>query len=162
MSNIYRSIWAVLPYTALVGKICLHNQTEVVQLQKNKNTFFLNFFVSPQIVRNIVAYTLFARCIVRWKDVTIRKHTCIRLILLLKNFNLGRYFLTRRDRVFILHMCIPCDKNFHMVPYFLTSWPWPWSLTYFWNTLTRFPLSDGERRCLLTTLIKWNHIFSCI
>ena len=33
-------------------------------------------------------------------------------------------------------MCIPCDKTFHMVPLFLTSWPWPWSLTYFWKILT--------------------------
>ena len=56
--------------------------------------------------------------------------------LLLKNFNLGNNFLTRRDRAFILHMCIPCDKTFHLVPYFLTSWPWPWSLIYFWKTLT--------------------------
>ena len=56
--------------------------------------------------------------------------------LLLKNFNLGYNFLTRSDRAFILHMCIPCDKTFHMVPYFLTSWPWPWSLTYFCKTLT--------------------------
>ena len=36
--------------------------------------------------------------------------------LLLKNFNLGHNCLTRRDRAFILHMCIPCDKTFHMVP----------------------------------------------
>ena len=33
-----------------------------------------------------------------------------------KNFNLGHNFLTKRDRAFILHMCIPCDKTFHMVP----------------------------------------------
>ena len=56
--------------------------------------------------------------------------------LLLKNFNLGYNFKTRSDRAFILHMCVPCDKTFHMVPQFLTSWPWPWSLTYFWKTLT--------------------------
>ena len=37
---------------------------------------------------------------------------------------------------FILHMCIPCDKTFHMVPYILTLWPCPWSLTYFWKTVT--------------------------
>ena len=55
--------------------------------------------------------------------------------LLLKNFNLGHNFLTRRDRAFILHICISCDKTFHMVPLFLTLWPWPWRLTYFWNTL---------------------------
>ena len=36
--------------------------------------------------------------------------------LLLKNFNLGHYFQTRSDVAFILHMCIPCDKTFHMVP----------------------------------------------
>ena len=30
--------------------------------------------------------------------------------------NLGHNFLTRSDKAFILHMCIPCDKNFHMVP----------------------------------------------
>ena len=32
--------------------------------------------------------------------------------LLLKNINLGHNFLTRRDRAFILHMCIPCDDPF--------------------------------------------------
>ena len=39
--------------------------------------------------------------------------------LLLKHFNLGHNFQTRRDGVFILHMCIPCDKFFNVVPYFL-------------------------------------------
>ena len=33
-----------------------------------------------------------------------------------KNFNLGHNFRTTSDRAFILHMCIPCDKTFHMVP----------------------------------------------
>ena len=56
--------------------------------------------------------------------------------LLLKNFNLGYNFLIRSDWAFILHMCIACDKTFHMVPSFFTLWPWPWSLTYFWKTLT--------------------------
>ena len=36
--------------------------------------------------------------------------------LLLKNFNLGNNFQTRRDMAFILHMCIPYDKTFNMVP----------------------------------------------
>ena len=36
-----------------------------------------------------------------------------------KHFNLGHNFHTRSDRAFILHMCIPCDKTFHMVPQFL-------------------------------------------
>ena len=33
-----------------------------------------------------------------------------------KNFNVGHNLLTRIDRAFILHMCIPCDKTLHLVP----------------------------------------------
>ena len=40
--------------------------------------------------------------------------------LLLKNFNLGHSFLTRRGRAFIFHMYISCDKAFPWVPKFLT------------------------------------------
>ena len=40
------------------------------------------------------------------------------LDLLLKNFNLGHSFLTRRDRALIFHMYIPCDKTFPWVPIF--------------------------------------------
>ena len=40
----------------------------------------------------------------------------------------------------------------------MTSWPWPWSLTYFWKTSSMASISwwlpPVERRCLLTTLIK--------
>ena len=36
--------------------------------------------------------------------------------LLLKSFNLGHSFQTRTGRAFIFHMCIPCDKTFHVVP----------------------------------------------
>ena len=36
--------------------------------------------------------------------------------LLLNNFNLGHNFQTRSVRAFILHMCIPCVRTFHMVP----------------------------------------------
>ena len=49
-------------------------------------------------------------CVVIFDLVTLK------FDLLLKNFNLGHNFLTRRDKGFILHMCIPCDKTFHMVP----------------------------------------------
>ena len=38
--------------------------------------------------------------------------------LLLKNFNLGHSFLTRRGRAFIFHLYIPCDKTFPWVPKF--------------------------------------------
>ena len=50
--------------------------------------------------------------------------------------NLGYNFWTKRDKAFILHMCVPCDKTFLLVPKILTSWPWPWLLTYFWKNLT--------------------------
>ena len=35
--------------------------------------------------------------------------------LLLKSFNFGHNFQTRSDMAFILYMCIPGDKTFHMV-----------------------------------------------
>ena len=44
-----------------------------------------------------------------------RPHPC-RRVMREQNFNLGHNFLTRRDKAFVLHMCIPCDKKFHMVP----------------------------------------------
>ena len=40
-----------------------------------------------------------------------RRRVCVN-----KNFNLGHNFQTIKDKAFILHMCIPCDKTFHMVP----------------------------------------------
>ena len=33
-----------------------------------------------------------------------------------KNYNLGHKFLTRSNMAFILQMCIPCDKTFHLEP----------------------------------------------
>ena len=50
--------------------------------------------------------------------------------------NLGYNFWTKRNKAFILHMCVPCDKTFLSVPKIFTSWPWPWLLTYFWKNLT--------------------------
>ena len=55
--------------------------------------------------------------------------------LLLKKLNLGNNFWTKRDRAFIFHMCISCGKTFMLGNDFLTSWPWPWLLTYFWKNL---------------------------
>ena len=60
--------------------------------------------------------------------------------LLLKKFNLGHSFLTRRGRVFVLHMYIPCDNTFS----WMTLWPWPWHLTYFYKTLTLAIVSSPE------------------
>ena len=77
-----------------------------------------------------------------WKDLSV----CTKILefvtltltfdLLLKKLNLGHYFWTIRDRAFIFHMCISCDKTFLSIPKFLTLWPWPWLLTYFWKNLT--------------------------
>ena len=50
--------------------------------------------------------------------------------------NLDHNFLTKWDKALILHKCISCDKTFLSIPKFLTSWPWPWLLTYFWKNLT--------------------------
>ena len=50
--------------------------------------------------------------------------------------NLDYNFWTKSDKALILHKCIPCDKAFLLIPKFLTSWPWPWLLTYFWKNLT--------------------------
>jgi hypothetical protein len=51
-----------------------------------------------------------------------------------KNFNIGHIFWMVSDRAFIFHMCVPYDKNFLLVPKFLTLWPW--SLTHFSKSLT--------------------------
>ena len=86
----------------------------------------------------------------QWASTNVRRawHECLRSLcyspsvrlsirigFVDKNFNLGHKFKTITDRDFILHICIPCDKTFHMVPNFFTLWPWPWSLTYFWKAL---------------------------
>ena len=64
--------------------------------------------------------------------------------LLLKNFNVGHSFLTRRVRALVLHMYIPSDKTFSWITKFFTLWPWPWRLTYFQKTLTLAIVSSPE------------------
>ena len=56
--------------------------------------------------------------------------------LLFKNFNLANNFWIVSARALIFHMSIPCYKTFQWVPLFFTLLPWPWSLTYFFKTLT--------------------------
>ena len=48
----------------------------------------------------------------------VRLFVCLSVCLFVrgKNFNIGHNFWMISDRAFIFHMCIPCDKTFHMVP----------------------------------------------
>ena len=64
-------------------------------------------------------------------------HRCIDLDL--RKLNLCFNFSTKRDWTFILHIlvCIPCGMTFLIKPQVLTSWPWPWLFTYFWNKRVR-------------------------
>ena len=61
-----------------------------------------------------------------WQDLSYITIICelvtltLKFDLLFKNFNLGHNFWTVRDKAFIFHMCIPCDKNFHTIPLFFT------------------------------------------
>ena len=48
--------------------------------------------------------------------------------LLFKNFNLGHNLWTMRDRAFIFHMCISCDKalkiSHHTIIFYLMTLTW--------------------------------------
>ena len=62
--------------------------------------------------------------------------SCLSFCLPLWNLNLANNFWKVSARALIFHMSIPRDKTFQWVPLFFTLWPWPWSLTYFFKTLT--------------------------
>ena len=97
-----KEINLTVSYTVLVGKIGLHKQTSVFQLQKYQNTLFQVFFVSKQTVRNVVALTDFHLIFsTRWKNVAIHKYLCIclclvsikgKLVLVLKTNASLRYY----------------------------------------------------------------------
>ena len=71
--------------------------------------------------------------------------------------NLGYNFSTNRDKAFILHMLVPCDKTFLSVPKNLTLWPWPWLLTYFWKNLT-FAITFEPKKVRLS-YYRYVHVF---
>ena len=54
--------------------------------------------------------------------------------LLLKKLNLDHNFWSKSYRALILHISVPCDKTFLLMPIFLTKWPWPWLLPTFGKT----------------------------
>ena len=76
-----------------------------------------------------------------WQDLSVgtKNFDLVTLTLtfdvLLKKLNLGYDFWTKRNKAFILQVCIPCGKTFLFIPKILTLWPWPWLLTYFWKKL---------------------------
>ena len=71
-----------------------------IKLQMKKICDFVGNFMRSLVVKGLTS-----------------QFTEIPLIVTLNNqFTILPYFLTRRDRAFILHMCIPCDKTFHTVP----------------------------------------------
>ena len=57
-----------------------------------------------------------------WQDLSCCTMICdlatltVKFDLLMKNCNRGHNLRTRRGRVFIFHMRIPCDKTVHTVP----------------------------------------------
>jgi hypothetical protein len=72
-----------------------------------------------------------------WQDLSIR--TIIFYLEVwptFQNFNIGHILLMVSDRAFMfhIHVCVPYDKNFLLVSWFLTSWPW--RLNHFLKTLT--------------------------
>ena len=75
-----------------------------------------------------------------------------------KKLSLGHKFWTDKDRAFLFHMCNPCEKIFLLVLWFLTSWPWPSCLTYFYKTLnlaTKFELLELGLPYLLMVASRW-------
>ena len=72
-----------------------------------------------------------------WGYIGITLPICLAVRLFVQSeLNLGYTFWIKRDKAFILHMWIPCDKTFLSVTKILTLWPWPWLLTYFWSNVT--------------------------
>ena len=70
-------------YTALPMKTDLHFQLTLSKLQNFKQTSIQLFFVSPQIVQNVVTLThFFSTCTTRWQHVKIHKYLCICLLLI--------------------------------------------------------------------------------
>ena len=52
-------------------------------------------------------------------------------------------------RALIFHMSILCDKTYPWIPLFFTLWPWPWSLTHFFenfNIANKFWTVSGSLR----------------
>ena len=69
-----------------------------------------------------------------WGYIGITLSICLSIRLSVQSkLNLGYNFWTKRDRAFMLHMCVPCGKIFPSVPKIWTSWPWTWLLTYVWK-----------------------------
>ena len=61
--------------------------------------------------------------------------SCLSLCHSVWNLNLGYNFWMVSTRALIFHMYVLYDKSFPWVSNYLTSWPWPRRLTYFFKNL---------------------------
>ena len=77
----HKSTW-IVPYNVLARTIGLHNQTSVAKLQKHPYTFILVYFVSLQIDRNCVAFTLVYKMChtskIRFKTLPYNTHASLK------------------------------------------------------------------------------------
>ena len=60
------------------------------------------------VLRDLLSYVTFLFRSLEGSHMTVST-------VLLKNFHIGHNFQTRRCKAFILYMCIPCHKTFHIV-----------------------------------------------
>ena len=77
-----------------------------------------------------------------------------------QNFKIFHNFSTVRDRALIFHICIPCDKTFHLVPPFLLCDldiyldPLAKTFTDWWLLFTNLPLPASY-------IVFWQLLFHC-
>ena len=116
-------IWIFLDLASMF--VCLWHNTLTLVIT-------LTIFIPPA---NEVFFFLGGGGVYRNHPVCLSVCPSVRLSVQSK-LNLGYNFSTNRDKAFIFHMLVPCDKTFLSVSKHLTLWPWPWLLTYFWKNLT--------------------------
>ena len=100
----------------------------------------------------------------------LRDHFVHRPSVRLSHLLFAYNFLSLGDRAFIFAMRVPYiyDETFPKGPYILSTWSWPWPLTYIWKTLTLqitflpldIVLSFWGSVFLMTIPLRWYYKFS--
>ena len=70
----------------------------------------------------------------RWKQILLPRDLYLDFWPTFEILNFDHNFGTKSDRALILHISIPCDKTFLLIPIFFTKWPWPWLWPTFGKT----------------------------